>query len=285
MRALLKNIIYQLKGSVWLDSILFRMAKFRNQKTNRLYKFKNPNIILPDDYDLYETYQLHYQKFMEDGKLAAAEIMEWTLPYLTTIEPEILDWGCGVGRITRHIKEQNPSAKIYACDIYKHKIDWNKAHYRDIDFSIIAYAPPTHFTAAQFDLIYGISVFTHIDIGSQLHWLKELYRILKPTGILLITTQGEGYHNKLSSAEKKILDKNGCYTQNYPKKGHRMMSTYHLPDHFKEMFGPYFMMKEFYAGKIYPEKMGGQDLWILQKINVFAMNDLSAATIVKEEAI
>lgn len=265
LRALLKNIIYQLKGSAWLDGILFRIAKFRNQKTNRLYTLKNPDIILPDDYDLYETYQLHYQKFIEDGKLAATEIMGWTQPYLTTNEPVILDWGCGVGRITRHIKEQCPSAKIYACDIDEHKINWNKAHYPEIDFSLISYSPPTHFTTAQFDLIYGISVFTHIDMPSQDSWLKELNRILKPNGVLLITTQGEFYRNKLTATQNKLLDKNGCYTQHHAKQGHRMMSSFHKPDHFKEMLGPYFMVKEFYAGDVHPEKMGGQDLWILEK--------------------
>lgn len=265
MKALLKNIIYQLHGAAWLDRLLFRLARFRNRKVNRLYRLKNAEIILPDDYDQYETYQLHYQKFIEDGKLAATEIMEWSRPYLSKQIPVVLDWGCGVSRITRHMKESNPSAKVFACDIDKHKIEWNKAHYHDIDFSIISYSPPTHFAKDQFDMIYGISIFTHIDKESQNEWLKELYRILESDGVLLITTQGEMYRNRLSSAENKFLDKAGLYTQRYPKKGHRMMSTYHLPDHFKEMLNPYFIVKEFYAGKMHPEKMGGQDLWILQK--------------------
>jgi 2-polyprenyl-3-methyl-5-hydroxy-6-metoxy-1,4-benzoquinol methylase len=265
LKALLKNIIYQLRGAAWLDGFLFRMNRFRNRKANSIYRQQNSEIILPDDYDLYETYQLNYQKFIEDGKLAAKEIMEWTRPYLSAQWPILLDWGCGIGRITRHVKETDSSATVFACDIDEHKIRWNKTHYPDIDFSLISYSPPTHFTTGQFDMIYGISIFTHIDMGSQNEWLEELYRMLKPGGILLITTQGEMYRNRLSSAENRFLDKTGIYTQSYPKKGHRMMSTYHLSDHFKEMLYPYFIVKEFYAGKMHPEKMGGQDLWILQK--------------------
>ncbi len=265
MSALVKNIIYQLGGAAWLDGILFRMAGLRNRKINRLYRLNHSSIILPEDYDLYETYQLHYQKFIEDGKLAATEILEWTRPYLPAHEPVILDWGCGVGRITRHIKEQNTAAIICACDIDEHKIEWNKTHYPDIDFSTISYSPPTGYATAQFDLIYGISVFTHIDIESQHTWIEELNRILKPNGILLITTQGEWYRNRLTGGQNKLLNKNGYYTQHYAKKGHRMMSSFHLPDHFKEMLSPYFMVKEFHEGKMHPEKMGGQDLWILQK--------------------
>ena len=197
---------------------------------------------LPDDYDLYETYQLNYQKFIEDGKLAAAEIVEWTKPYLSSPQPVILDWGCGVGRVVRHIKEQNSGAALFACDIDEQRIVWNKKHYRDIVFSLISYSPPTSYTADKFDLIYGISIFTHIDAASQDMWLKELFRILKPNGVLLISTHGEAYLNNLLSSEKKLLYRNGIFTQSYFQKGHRMMSTYHQPDHFKKMITPYFLL-------------------------------------------
>lgn len=265
MKSTLKYIIRKLRLTGWLDSFLFTLAKWKNRKDNRRYANENPGTLLPDEYDLYETYQLNYQKFIEDGKLAAAEIIEWTKPYLSSPQPVILDWGCGVGRVVRHLKEQNPSAELFACDINEQRIIWNKKHYRDIAFSVISYSPPTAYASDHFDLIYGISIFTHIDAASQDLWLKELYRILKPNGVLLITTQGEPYLNHLLPSEKNLLNHNGILTQSYSQKGHRMMSTYHQPDHFKKMIKPYFTVKEFYNGNIHPEKLGGQDLWILQK--------------------
>lgn len=265
MKPFLKNIIYKLRLTGWLDSCLFLMAKTGNQKANRKYRQQHPGIILPGDYDLYETYQLNYQKFIEDGKLAANEIIEWTKPYLKTQEPVILDWGCGVGRISRHIKELYPYTIVSACDNDEQKITWNKAHYSDIDFAVIPYAPPTQYASGHFNLVCGISVLTHIDAELQRAWLQELHRILKPNGILLITTQGEAYRNKLSIKEKRLLDKHGIYTQNPYQEGHRMMSTYHQTDHFKKMIRPYFTVLAYYDGKKHPEKMGGQDLWILEK--------------------
>ena len=265
MKPFLKYIIRKLRLTGWLDSFLFTLQKSRNRKANSKYLEENPDTILPDDYDLYETYQLNYQKFIEDGKLAATEIIGWTKPYLNTQQPVILDWGCGLGRIVRHFNEQNESAKLFACDIDEKRIQWNKIHYRNIAFSLISYSPPTNYTSEKFDLIYGISIFTHIEAALQVAWLKELHRILKPNGVLLISTHGQAHHNKLLSWEKKLLNRNGILTQNYFQKGHRMMSTYHLSDHFKKMINPYFTVKEFYDGKTHPEKMGRQDLWILQK--------------------
>ncbi len=265
MKPFLKNIIRKLQLAGWLDSFLFTLAKYRNRKINRRYLEEHPNIILPDDYDVYETYQLNYQKFIEDGNLAAKEMIEWTTTYLNNPQPKILDWGCGVGRMVRHIKEYHSSAMLFACDIDQRKIEWNKKHYPNIDFSLISYTPPTHYANEQFDLICGISIFTHIDAASQDAWLKELQRLLHPNGILFISTQGQQYSRKLSSVEKKLLNQHGIFTQSYHHKGHRMMSTYHHPDHFKTKIAPYFLVKEFYDGESHPEKMGGQDLWILQK--------------------
>jgi len=43
-----------------------------------------------------------------------------------------------------------------------------------------------------FDLIYAHSVFTHIDLDSQIAWLAEFRRLTVPGGFVRITTMGEG---------------------------------------------------------------------------------------------
>lgn len=265
MKAFLKYILYQLHLAGWLDRGLFRFQQLNNKKINQQYLAQHPGIILPADYDLYETYQLNYRKFIEDGKLAASEIIEWTKPYIGSQHPDILDWGCGVGRIIRHLKEQQPAATLYACDSNLKKIAWNKAHYSNIYFELCSNSPSTDYPSYFFDMVYGISVITHIEDGLQLPWLLELHRILKPNGILLLTTQGKNYFHKLLPGEKKILDENGMYTRYYPEKGHRMMSTYHQADYFGEFVTPYFFVLEYYDGEANPEKAGGQDVWILRK--------------------
>jgi len=44
---------------------------------------------------------------------------------------------------------------------------------------------------AQFDLVYSISVFTHLPEAMQFAWLDELARVCAPGGILIASTHGE----------------------------------------------------------------------------------------------
>lgn len=204
---------------------------------------------------------------MEDGALAAAEIIRWTKPYLGKPDPKILDWGCGVGRITRHIPTVVPQALVYGCDANESMIQWNNENYPGITFTTINNFPPTLYAPAFFDLVFGFSVFTHIDAAMQLNWLAELHRILSPNGILLITTHGSNYHHQLRPQEKAMLLAKGIYTRHYPKQGHRLMTSWHQPLLFRKILEPYFKVREMYEGKEHPQKAGGHDLWILQKHN------------------
>ena len=245
--------------------LLFRVSAFKNNRINAAYKLKYPNICLPPDEALFETYQLNYQKFIEDGKRASIELIEWVSPYLQNNSPCILDWGCGVGRIIRHLQALAPQAILYGCDINDTMIDWNKKNYKNIQFQTIGYLPPLPFPPSYFDVIFGMSILTHIEEKHQENWLASLYKVLKKNGILIISTQGKFYDKKLIGKEKKILRLNGVYTQMHRQKGHQLMATYQVAQHFVSMIAPYFTILEMYEGIKYPHKIGGQDLWILQK--------------------
>jgi SAM-dependent methyltransferase len=49
--------------------------------------------------------------------------------------------------------------------------------------------PPLGLEHGTFDLIWAVSVFTHLTDNS-LHWLVELHRLLKPDGLLIATYMG-----------------------------------------------------------------------------------------------
>lgn len=265
LKPYLKHLFYQLHLAKWLDGFLYRTQAIQNRKQNDLYREQHPDCILPHDYVLYETYQLNYQKFIEDGTLAAAEITSWTRSYNHTPQPRILDWGCGAARITRHLPAFQPMALIYGCDVNEDMIEWNKVHYHNISFTTIHHFAPTPYADSFFDMVYGFSVFTHIDAVQQTEWIKELQRIINHNGVLMITTQGNYYSHQLLPGEKKVLTQQGVFTKSYPKQGHRMMSTYHKAEHFRIMILPYFEVLEYYDGNLNLTKAGGQDVWILRK--------------------
>jgi SAM-dependent methyltransferase len=55
---------------------------------------------------------------------------------------------------------------------------------------------------ATFDLVYSLSVFTHLSEPLQRFWIDELARVLRPGGFLLITTHGAHYREQLSPQEQ-----------------------------------------------------------------------------------
>lgn len=98
----------------------------------------------------------------------------------------VLDWGCGCGRLTRHINKYT-DASICGIDIDPENIDWCSRNLPIARFSLADRWKPTFYDDASFDLIIGHSVMTHLSEQAQYFWLEELHRILKPGGALLVT--------------------------------------------------------------------------------------------------
>ena len=102
----------------------------------------------------------------------------------------ILDWGCGCARVARFVTEFAPR-KLVGIDIDPDNIQWCKENITLARFDCIDLDPPTPFADENFDLVYGISVFTHLSAADQDRWLAELQRITKPGGTVLMSVQGE----------------------------------------------------------------------------------------------
>jgi SAM-dependent methyltransferase len=105
----------------------------------------------------------------------------------------ILDFGCGWSRILRCFLKNVRSDGLYGADVDPNIIAFCHAASRYCRYSVVPAVPPSGFPAEFFDLVYAYSVFSHLGEEAQLKWVKELARILKPNGILLVTTQGRGF--------------------------------------------------------------------------------------------
>lgn len=106
----------------------------------------------------------------------------------------ILDFGCGSGRLIRGLYADDPGREIYGADYNETLINWAKENLpRQIKFIKNEFNPPLPVAEQTFDLVYLVSVFTHLPLENQFKWLAEFKRILKKGGILIISLHGMAY--------------------------------------------------------------------------------------------
>ncbi len=104
----------------------------------------------------------------------------------------ILDWGCGCGRVIKEMMKFTPPNRLFGCDIDSEAISWSQKNINGPAFSCVNSYPPTPYRSGTFDVVYGMSVMTHLDEKTQLLWLEELARITRSEAILALSIVGEG---------------------------------------------------------------------------------------------
>jgi len=161
----------------------------------------------------------------------------------------VFEWGCGCGRSLRAMKNLHPHLELFGTDIDAEAITWLQQHYAAIaQFKTNDHEPPIAFADRSFDLIYAVSVFTHLPEEMQFRWLADLARLLQPGGIALLSVHGESHHHKQSSQAQQILEDRGFY---YDTGAHRTdglpefyLNTYHTAEYIKREWSSYFTIRE-----------------------------------------
>ena len=80
---------------------------------------------------------------------------------------------------------------LHGTDIDRDAIEWSAANIPYATFGMNGAMPPTRYADRSFDLIYALSVFSHLDLPMERAWLEELTRLLKPGGFLYLTFNGQ----------------------------------------------------------------------------------------------
>jgi SAM-dependent methyltransferase len=130
--------------------------------------------------------------FVEVGREVRAEIDRLLPSEWDWRGKRVLDFGCGVGRVLRHFAREADQAQFVGCDIDRASIEWMQARLSPpFEVFVNDETPPLAQPDASFDLIYAVSVFTHIS-DEWSGWLLDLHRLLKPDGLLIASVLGNG---------------------------------------------------------------------------------------------
>lgn len=116
----------------------------------------------------------------------------------------VLDFGCGAGRILRHLRE----ARLAACDIDAPSVEWIRANMPDVDAFLVTEDPNIPRPGGSYDLVIAASVFTHIG-ATWLAWLQEVRRVLDTDGLLFATFLGSGMESDYGISEGMTVVRDG----------------------------------------------------------------------------
>jgi SAM-dependent methyltransferase len=150
----------------------------------------------------------------------------------------VLDFGCGCGRVTRYWSDF-PGA-VSGSDVSAKAVDWCRDNLGFASFEQNALPPPLAFHDESFDLVYALSVFTHLTTELQLAWRDELRRVLRPGGRLLLTTHGRSYVPRLDAAERERFELGELVVRWGDVPGTNLCSAYHPERYLRETFAQGF---------------------------------------------
>ncbi len=109
----------------------------------------------------------------------------------------------------RHFRDLPASSDVRGTDIDPEAIRWCRKAIPFATFEVNDARPPLPFPDSTFDLIYAVSVFTHLDEELQAAWLADLRRVAAPGAVLLLTTHGTYAQAELPEEYKRRLADDG----------------------------------------------------------------------------
>ena len=112
----------------------------------------------------------------------------------------ILDMPCGHGRVARWLRAAYPSARLTVCDLLADGVDFCATTFDAV--GVYSNARPTAaMFADRYDLIFVGSLLTHVDVD-QWDRLIDVWRtLLRPSGLLVVTTHGELVAERMRGGE------------------------------------------------------------------------------------
>jgi SAM-dependent methyltransferase len=103
---------------------------------------------------------------------------------------DILDFGCGYGRVCRMLRARWPKANITAYDILDDTIYFCKEQFECLPMKAPMEISRTSLPRKAFDLVWLGSIFTHTDADDFAFLLRELGATLRPNGTAVFSTAG-----------------------------------------------------------------------------------------------
>lgn len=224
------NVLRKARLLQCVDRILYLKDLIKHKKINRKFLSAHSNFPVPPMHLAFDAYgHTNWQSYFDSGLICAKAIADILNKEIAVDNIRILEWGCGPGRVIRHLKGLliHKNVELHGSDYNAESIKWCQDNIEGIKFHINQLQPPFPFEANFFDCIYAISVFTHLSEAMHFEWINEIRRVLRPNGLIIITTHSDSASDRLLIDEKQLFDSGKLVVRGNVREGKKWYLAYH----------------------------------------------------------
>jgi SAM-dependent methyltransferase len=154
-------------------------------------------VISPDD-DIFRFFAAHpdsrnpLRDYIADGWRTLCELQKALDRFGRNLYrcPSFLEFACGHGRFTRHLAPALPPGALTVSDVVPGCVDFLRRYWPVDGFESTA-DPAELRIPARYEVVFALSLFSHLPESTWQAWLRKLYSAVAPDGVLVLTTHGE----------------------------------------------------------------------------------------------
>jgi SAM-dependent methyltransferase len=135
--------------------------------------------------------------YLADGWRTLSELM-WLLEQhelpLSRVT-SFLEFASGFGRFTRHLVKKLPAGALCVSDIVPAAMDYLPQQF-PVQAVASTHRPEDLVLPRQYQVIFVLSLFSHLPAGTWSRWLERLWAATQPGGLLIFSTHGTSCADK-----------------------------------------------------------------------------------------
>jgi SAM-dependent methyltransferase len=249
------------------DSMMFVKNVVQSSGRNRRFLRAHAGFAVPPASLAFDAYNhVDWKSYFEIGARHAqvfAGVIRENMPRRPLA---VLEWGCGPGRLIRHMRELlgESGISLTGSDVNGRSIAWCRENLPGISFLVNDFCPPIQLPDDSFDVIYNFSVFTHLSEQAQKDWARELWRLLKPGGLFICSTHGAYYKDRIGGkADERRFDSGRVVVKTNYEEGKKWYLAIH-PDAYVrgELLRDFDEVRKIALG---PDALMRHDIWVARK--------------------
>jgi len=134
---------------------------------------------------------------------------------------------------------------LHGCDVDRDAVRWSENALPFARLAVCSSFPPLPYSERTFDILLAVSVFTHFSLEEQQSWAAELARVIRPDGILVLSSMGpsvlQNFPQIATEANQTRLLREGSLFVRQPG-AFNASAAFHTPRALVKLLGGQFVL-------------------------------------------